>query len=103
VLKLNSPPRERPVPALRWSEEAVGDLSDIVDYIEERDPGAADRLRADVAATAEQFAERPYLYRPGRVAGTREALVTPNYLIVYQVGEAFVDVLRVLHTARRYP
>lgn len=88
---------------LRWSDEAVGDLTEIIAYIEERDPGAADRLHTDIVATAEQFAERPYLYRPSRVAGTREAVVRPNYLIVYQVGETFVDVLRVLHTARHYP
>ncbi len=89
--------------ALRWSDEAVDDLTEIVAYIEERDSRAADRLYADIVATAEQFSERPLLYRPGRVPGTREAVVRPNYLIVYQVGDAFVDVLRVLHTARQYP
>jgi len=78
-------------------------LAEIVAYIEERDPGAAERLNADIVATAEKFSERPYMYRPGRVAGTREAIVRPNYLIVYQVGKTTVDVLRVLHAARQYP
>jgi addiction module RelE/StbE family toxin len=88
---------------LRWREEALEDLAEIIDYIDARDSAAADRLHADIVATAEQFAERPFLYRPGRVPGTREAVVRPNYLIVYQVGEIFIDVLRVLHTARQYP
>ncbi len=88
---------------LRWSDEAVNDLVEIVAYIEERDPSAAGRLNDDIVATTGQFSERPYLYRPGRVAGPREALVRPNYLVVYQAGETSVDVLRVLHTARQYP
>jgi len=39
---------------------------EIVAYIEERDSSAAGRLNADILATAEQFGERLYLYRPGR-------------------------------------
>lgn len=45
----------------------------------------------------------PFMFRPGRVAGTREAVVRPNYLIVYRVGNAAVEVLRVLHARRQYP
>ena len=89
--------------AVRWSDEATYDLADIIDYIEQRDPRAAIRLHADITTTAEYLGERPFLYRPGRLAGTREAVVRPNYLIVYQVGETWVDVLRILHAAREYP
>ena len=89
--------------ALRWSSEALDDLTEIIAYIDDRNPDAAHRLQSDIVATTEQFIDRPFLYRPGRVPGTREAVVRPNYLIVYQVGELFVDVLRVLHTARQYP
>jgi len=89
--------------AVRWSDEATIDLAEIVAYIEARNANAAQRLHADVVATVETLGERPFMYRPGRVAGTREALVRPNYLIVYQVGTQFLDVLRVLHTARQYP
>ena len=60
-------------------------------------------LHADIVTTVEMLSERPFLYRRGRVAGTREALVRPNYLIVYQVGAQSLDVLRDLHTARQYP
>ncbi len=91
------------MPTLRWSTEALDDLTDIIAYIEERDPRAAARLHFDIVATTEQLTDRPFLYRPGRVLGTREAVVRPNDLIVYQVGDTFVDVLRVLHTARQYP
>ncbi len=88
---------------VRWNDEAIGDLAEIIDYIEERNDIAAMKLKADIIAVAERLGERPFLYRPGRVSGTREAIVRPNYLIVYKVGDVFVDVLRVLHAARQYP
>jgi toxin ParE1/3/4 len=69
---------------LRWTEEAIGDLVRILDYIEIRNPTAASQLHADILRTAENLPHHPHLYRPGRVAGTREALITPNYLMVYR-------------------
>ena len=30
------------------------------------------------------------MYRPGRVSGTREAVVHPNYIVIYRVIEAAV-------------
>ena len=89
--------------AVRWTDEATSDLAEIVAYIEARNVSAAQRLHADIVTTVEMLSDRPFIYRLGRVAGTREALVRPNYLIVYQVSAQFLDVLRVLHTARQYP
>lgn len=48
-------------------------------------------------------AEHPYLFRPGRVPGTREVVAHPNYVVVYQVTETQVEVLAVLHTRQDYP
>ncbi|MGF6227466.1 toxin ParE1/3/4 [Inquilinus ginsengisoli] len=86
-----------------WSAEALTDLEQILGYIAERNPAAADRLLAVAADTAERLSEHPYLYRPGRVAGTREAVIHPNYIIVYRVGPAVVDILSVLHARQAYP
>lgn len=88
---------------VRWSEEATNDLVDLIDYIGVRDPGPGTRLREDIVATAEHLGGRPFLYRPGRVTRTREAVIRPNYLIVYQVGETWVAVPPVPHAAQRYP
>ncbi|HEX8421630.1 MAG TPA: type II toxin-antitoxin system RelE/ParE family toxin [Sphingomonas sp.] len=52
--------------------------------------------------TVERLASFPYLYRPGRIEGTREAVVTPNYVVVYRVA-AVIDVLAVLHARQQYP
>ena len=45
----------------------------------------------------------PHLYRPGRVPGTREAVVHPNYVMVYRIESETITILRVLHAAQRWP
>lgn len=53
--------------------------------------------------SAENLPRMPFLFRPGRIAGTREHVVHPNYILVYQVGTDTVDVLRILHSLQQYP
>lgn len=43
------------------------------------------------------------MYRTGRIPGTREAVVHPNYILIYQVGIDSVEVLNVIHSRREYP
>ena len=43
------------------------------------------------------------MYRPGRAPGTREAVVHPNYILIYEVGADAVEVMRVIHARREYP
>ena len=88
---------------VRWSEEATTDLVEIIDYIEQRNAAAAQSLYAAIVHSAENLPLMPYLFRPGRVAGTREHVVHPNYIVVYQVGDKAVDILRVLHSRQQYP
>ena len=89
--------------AVRWADEAVIDLAEIIGYIEGRDSTAAQGLLDDILQTIEQLPLMPSLFRPGRVEGTREIVVRPNYLVVYKVGGDAIDVLRVLHARRKYP
>ncbi len=49
------------------------------------------------------LAEHPYLSPAGRVSGTRELVVHPNYLIVYRVAASRVEIVVVVHTRREYP
>ena len=89
--------------AVRWSDEATTDLVEIIDYIDQRNALAAQGLLAAVIQSAENLPQMPYLFRPGRVAGTREHVVHPNYIVVYQVGNDVIDILRVLHSRQQYP
>lgn len=85
-----------------WRAEARNDARAIIDFISDRNPAAAERLSDLFEQTAERLPEHPYIYRPGRVPGTREAVVHPNYILVYRVGDA-IEILAVLHARQRYP
>lgn len=89
--------------ALVWRDDAVIDLLDIFDHIAERNITAAERLYAMIEHTAERLPDHPYLHRPGRVSGTREAIVHPNYILIYRVGADVVEILAVLHARQQYP
>jgi len=39
----------------------------------------------------------------GRISGTREYIVHPNYILVYKVGDDAIKILRVIHARREYP
>jgi toxin ParE1/3/4 len=86
-----------------WSDEARGDLRSLIEYIAPRNPIAARRMKALLDEAILPAVEHPYLFRPGRVAGTREIVVHPNYILVYQVGDGALVVLRVLHARQQYP
>lgn len=88
---------------VRWTEEATSDLIEIIDYIDQRNPIAAESLHIEILRTVESLPTAPLIFRNGRVSGSREAVVHPNYLVVYQVGVEFIDILRVLHARREYP
>jgi toxin ParE1/3/4 len=60
-------------------------------------------LHATIVACAERISEFPYLYRAGRAKGTREAVVHPNYIVIYEVGADSVTIRSVIHSRRQYP
>ena len=89
--------------ALEWREAARADLLAIVDYISDDNPDAAQRLKDEIEDKASKLPDRPKLYRPGRIAGTREMVVRPNYIVVYAENDRAVVILRVLHAAQQWP
>jgi toxin ParE1/3/4 len=91
------------VPVLEWREAARADLLAIVDYISDDNPDAAQRLKDEIEAKAAKLPDHPKLYRSGRVAGTREMVVRPNYLVIYSEDAQVVTILRVLHAAQQWP
>jgi toxin ParE1/3/4 len=52
----------------------------------------------------EQLANFPEMGRPGRVHGTRELVIqsTP-YIVAYRLKGSTVEILALLHGARRWP
>lgn len=83
----------------------MADRDAIMDYIAADNPVAAVELDDAFEEKAELARQRPTLYRPGRIPGTREIVVRPTYVMVYRIeddGDTVV-VLRVLHAAQQWP
>jgi len=91
------------VPDLEWRATAVADLLAIVDYIADDNPDAAQALKDEIEEKAARLLDNPQLYRVGRVDGTREMVVRPNYIVVYAEKPEIVTILRVLHAAQQWP
>ena len=75
----------------------------IFDYIETRDVQAALELDKLFSTKATKLTTVPQLGKPGRVPGTRELVAHKRYVLVYEVAGDQIQVLRVLHTARKWP
>jgi len=88
---------------IQWRATARTDLAEIIGYITERNPAAATSMLATLESAIEPAAEHPYLYRPGRVPGTREVVAHPNYILVYRVAVDCIEVVNVLHARQQYP
>lgn len=86
-----------------WKQTALDELAEIISYVAEENPDAAERLQDKIKSAILPAAELPYMFRPGRVDGTREVIAHPNYLLVYEVGTTHIEVLSVLHARQRYP
>ncbi len=87
-----------------WSPRARRARSAAIDYI------ALDNLQAalsQIDAIQQQvriLADHPEIGRPGRVAGTRELVISRTpFILVYRIDEAAVRILHFLHGARQWP
>lgn len=90
---------------LVWRPMALADREIIMEYIAQDNPAAAIQLDDEFEDKAEQARQRPTLYRTGRVKGTREIVVRPNYVMVYRIEDegGTLAVLRVLHATQKWP
>lgn len=90
---------------LVWRPMAISDREAIMEVIAADNPLAAIALDDQFEAKAEQARLRPTLYKLGRMKGTREIVVRPNYVMVYAVSDEAQELvmLRVLHAAQQWP
>ena len=89
---------------VRYLRSALADLESISDYIALDNPEAADRVIAKITGSINVLKRHPATGRAGRVTGTRElVIVSLPYIIPYRVRENWVEVLRILHTSRKWP
>ncbi|MBP3934665.1 type II toxin-antitoxin system RelE/ParE family toxin [Pseudomonas fragi] len=87
---------------VEWRPLARAQLGEILEYISDRNIVAASELYKNIEAAISALPQHPYLYRFGRVPGTREIVVHPNYLVVYRVTNR-IEIVTVLHARQEYP
>jgi len=89
---------------VEFTDDAIGELNELVAYIAERNPSAAEKVRSEVIAAVQRLAERmPRLDGPAVMlrsgAGSRRWFVHP-VMLFYEREEGLLRVLRVHHHAR---
>lgn len=90
--------------SILWRPAAEADRDAIVEHIARHNPFAAIALGDAIERRVGELPGHPLLYRAGRVRGTREMVVHPNYVVVYRIARAgTIEILRVLHSARQWP
>ncbi|HVB82636.1 MAG TPA: type II toxin-antitoxin system RelE/ParE family toxin [Candidatus Binataceae bacterium] len=89
---------------VRWLDQAVNDLKAVRSYIAEDNPLAAGEVAQRIRQAVRVVRDYPAAGRSGRVPNTRELVVTGTpYILPYRVRAGAVEILRVLHGARKWP
>lgn len=91
---------------LEWQPTARLELFEAIAYYADLNPAAAQRMRDEIYKAALLLIDPfPTPGKPGRLPGTLERVIgkrTP-FTLVYRETRNAVQILRVLHQARKYP
>lgn len=88
---------------VHWTARARLNVAVLIDYVAVKSPIAAHVLEERIINAVARLPLNPYLYRPGRLAGTRELVVDPNHVVVYRITQSAIEVVTVLHSRTKYP
>jgi addiction module RelE/StbE family toxin len=88
---------------VEWRPDAEDDLLKILNYIAEVNFQAAADLQIQVDQALRHLGSNPYLYKSSdKVEGAREIVISPNYILFYQVGHK-IEVLTIVHARQQIP
>ncbi|MSP62383.1 MAG: type II toxin-antitoxin system RelE/ParE family toxin [Myxococcales bacterium] len=89
---------------IAWRAEALDDLESLRAFIARDDEVAAAAVVSRILDGVELLPGQSAMGRPGRVPRTRELIVpdAPS-IVAYRVKDQVVEVLRVLHSSRKWP
>ena len=89
---------------LRFSPQATQDLSGIADYVRERNPQGAQRVRAAIVESLQTLVLFPHIGRQQKAEGVRK-LVTRrySYLVYYFIDETSEEIviIAIQHPSRQ--
>ena len=86
------------------TEQAQADLEEILDYLDEHSPDAADRFADMFKEKTEAVARMPEMGRAREeLAPGLRSLNAGNYLIFYRPADDGIQVIRIAHGSRDLP
>ncbi len=89
---------------IKLTKLAAQDLQSTKDYISQDKPNAAIAVINRVIEAIENIVTFPSMGRTGRIPHTKELVVSGTPLIiVYQIKQDTLYIVRIIHTARKWP
>jgi toxin ParE1/3/4 len=91
---------------LLWLPRAIRDRDAQIDYIAEHNLRAAIHQGDKIDRQVGQLMNHPQMGRPGRIASTRELVISGTpFIVVYRHRPRAqrIEVIRLLHGAQMYP
>lgn len=90
--------------SIRWTRQAALDLERIWGHISQFNPQRSRETVETVLAAIATLENFPGRGRLGRVEFTRELVLAPlPYLVIYEIGDEVVKIIRILHGAQKWP
>ena len=87
-----------------WSPRAIEHLAHLREYIARDNPNAGNRIARALLEAVERLAKLPNLGRPGRLAGTRELVVSGTpYIIPYRLRGDRLEIVAIFHARQKWP
>ena len=86
-----------------WKQTAIDDRDAIVEHIALDNINAAIEWGDLLMEKSTVLDQHPMLGCAGRIKGTRELVVHPNYILIYRILDGRAEILRVKHAAQQYP
>jgi toxin ParE1/3/4 len=82
----------------------LNNLETAVNYIAADSPGNARKVAQEIWDRIQLLHQKPGMGRPGRVAETRELIVTGlPFIVPYAQHNGEIVILRILHTSMKWP
>jgi len=89
---------------VKWLRKALLNLDREAAHIARENPKSATEFVTHLRQSASVLSMHPHVGRQGRVPGTRELVIAQlPYILPYRVRENRIEILRVFHTARKWP
>ena len=88
---------------IKYTLTAQADLDSIKQYISRDNPLAAKRLIRNIKRHILNLKTNPSIGQEGLLEGTREWVVSPNYIVVYRIELTHILVFRIRHVAQDWP